>query len=231
MSQRRMFSPKIVGSDEFLDMPTSSRELYFQFGMYADDDGFISPRKVMRMVGASEDDLKVLITKKFAIPFERGIIVITHWKSNNLVRKDWYQETIYKEEKSLLKEDDNGNYLLDNKLVNESLTEIRIGQDRIGKKDIATSVAIESPFSLKEEILKLENNPRRDMNIIALFLEKKKPDISTKEQYQQLLKRHLRSAKSLSPFEDEKILRACKIAEEGYPKIWTIETLVKILTK
>src|SRR3990167_2929616 len=110
MSHRRLFSPDIVGSDAFLEMPVSSRELYFQLGMYADDDGFINPKKIMRMVGAGDDDLKVILTKRFALPFESGVIVIKHWLIHNTIRKDRYKETQYLEEKKMLKIKENGSY-------------------------------------------------------------------------------------------------------------------------
>jgi len=104
MASRRMFSQTVVGSDSFLDMPVSVRELYFHLGMYADDDGFVSPKMVTRVVGASEDDLKILIAKGFVIPFESGIACITHWKQNNYLRKDRYTATRYHKEKALLVE-------------------------------------------------------------------------------------------------------------------------------
>ena len=102
MAQRRMFSPDIIASDAFLDMPTTSRELYFQLCMYADDDGFVSPKKIMRLVGASDDDLKILLTKRFVLPFETGVIVIKHWLIHNMIRKDRYKETRYLVEKSMI---------------------------------------------------------------------------------------------------------------------------------
>ena len=81
--------------------------------MRADDDGFVSnPKKIIRTIGANEDDLKILFTKQFVIPFENGIVVIRHWKLNNYLRKDRYVETIYKEEKKMLIEDENGVYNL-----------------------------------------------------------------------------------------------------------------------
>ena len=98
MANKRMFSKEIIGSDEFLDLPVSSRELYFQLGMYADDDGFVAPKKVIRMVGASNDDVKVLISRGFVIPFESGVIVIKHWKENNYIQSDRYNPTIYQTE-------------------------------------------------------------------------------------------------------------------------------------
>ena len=97
-----MFSAQIVNADAFLEMPMTSQALYFHLGMSADDDGFVSPRKVLRMIGAGEDDLKVLLSKRFVIPFQSGIIVITHWKQNNYIQADRYTPTIYKDEKASL---------------------------------------------------------------------------------------------------------------------------------
>src|SRR3990167_11099146 len=119
MAQRRMFSPAIVESDAFLDMPASSQALYFHLGMYADDDGFVNPQKIMRMMNASADDLRVIVTKRFVLPFENGVVVIKHWRINNLIRKDWHKETQYIEEKSRLVIKDNGAYT---EIVNEPLT-------------------------------------------------------------------------------------------------------------
>src|SRR5258706_6405809 len=102
MAQRRMFSSQIVTADAFLEMPLTSQALYFHLGMSADDDGFVSPKKILRMTGAGEDDLKVLVAKRFVIPFNSGVIVITHWKQNNYLRNDRYTPTIYTNESSLL---------------------------------------------------------------------------------------------------------------------------------
>src|SRR5215475_6070527 len=102
MAQRRMFSAQIVTTDAFLEMPLTSQALYFHLGMTADDDGFVSPRKVLRMTGAGEDDLKVLLSKGFVIPFQSGVIVITHWKQNNYIQADRYTPTIYKDERATL---------------------------------------------------------------------------------------------------------------------------------
>lgn len=141
MAERRMFSKTIIDSDAFLDMPTSARLLYYDLSMRADDDGFInSPKKIIRMTGASEDDLKVLIIKKFVIPFENGVVVIKHWLIHNYIRKDTYNETQYKEQKAMLTIDENKSYNLisDKRIqaVDETLTQDRIGKDRIGKYNI-----------------------------------------------------------------------------------------------
>lgn len=126
-----MFSIKIVGSDAFIEMPTSSRELYFQLGMYADDDGFVNPRKIMRMIGSSDDDLKMLIAKRFVLPFENGVVVIKHWRVNNMIRKDFYQETDYLEQKRTLYIKENKSYTDNPKtegIVNKLSTQYRIGK-------------------------------------------------------------------------------------------------------
>lgn len=89
MAERRCFSNKIVGSDAFLEMPLSTQALYFQFGMNADDDGFVnSPKRLVRFVGASEDDFKLLIAKRFIFYFDEGIVVIKHWRMHNTLKND-----------------------------------------------------------------------------------------------------------------------------------------------
>lgn len=106
----------IVDSDAFLDMPTSTQALYFHLGMRADDEGFINnPKKVQRMVGANEDDLRLLITKKFIIAFDTGVIVVKHWKMHNSLRADRVKKTVYSKELSQLEMKENGAYTLKNK--------------------------------------------------------------------------------------------------------------------
>ena len=134
MANRRMFSLDIVDSDAFLDMPTSTQALYFHLAMRADDDGFVSnPKKVMKICGAAEDDYKILIGKRFIIPFEKGICVIKHWKIHNYLRKDTYKETRYIEEKSQIIEKENGSYTERGRLVDGSATQVREGKVREGK--------------------------------------------------------------------------------------------------
>ena len=130
-----MFSLKVVDTDDFLDMPPTTQNLYFHLAMRADDDGFVnSPKKIMKIVNSPEDDLKILITKQFILPFQSGVIVIRHWKENNYIRSDRYQETIYTKEKAQLKESDGGVYQMDtNGIPNVSPGKDRLGKVRIGK--------------------------------------------------------------------------------------------------
>jgi hypothetical protein len=113
MAERRMFAKTIVLSDAFLDMPLSARCLYFTLGMLADDDGFVNaPRSIMRQCGASDDDARILLSKKFIIAFDSGVIVIKHWRINNYLRNDRYVETKYTEEKRSLSVEENGAYTI-----------------------------------------------------------------------------------------------------------------------
>ena len=106
-----MFSKSIVLSDAFLDMPPTTRCLYFTLSMLADDDGFVNaPKSIMRQAGCTEDDLKLLFVKKFVIPFESGIVVIKHWQINNYLRSDRYKPTKYIDEKAELIVEPNGAY-------------------------------------------------------------------------------------------------------------------------
>lgn len=136
MAERRMFAKTIVDSDAFLDMPTSTQALYFHLSMRADDDGFINnPKKIQRMVGASNDDTKILLTKKFIIAFDSGVIVIKHWKIHNYIQKDRYKETLYQEEKSTLTLNEANGYTLDTQCIQDGNTgKVRLGEDRLGKE-------------------------------------------------------------------------------------------------
>lgn len=127
-----MFSPQIVDSDAFLELPSSSQNLYFHLGMRADDDGFVgNPRKIMKVVGGSEDDLKILIAKRFLLVFENGVVVIKHWRIHNLIRADRYHETVYRDEKSRLLIKDNGSYtevIPNGNQMATMATEVRLGK-------------------------------------------------------------------------------------------------------
>ena len=113
MAERRMFAKTIIDSDAFIEMPMSARLLYYDLGMRADDDGFVnSPKKIMKMIGASTDDMNILIMRKFIIPFDSGVVVIKHWRINNYLRSDRYTETQYVEERSRLTLDEKGKYHL-----------------------------------------------------------------------------------------------------------------------
>lgn len=140
MAERRMFTKKIIDSDAFLDMPLSTQALYFHLNMRADDDGFINnPKKIMRMIGASEDDLKLLITKRFIIAFDNGVVVVKHWRMHNLLRKDRYTETQYVEQKNMLYLKENGVYTEDGNQVattrqpSDTPGKVSIVKDSIGE--------------------------------------------------------------------------------------------------
>ena len=148
MADKRMFSKQIVDSDAFLEMPLSTQALYFHLSMRADDDGFLNnAAKIRKIIGASEDDLKLLILKKFVIDFDDGIIVIKHWRINNYLRTDRYRETVYLEEKAMLEVNQNGSYSIKkdvgipggNQVVYQSDTQYSIDKNSIDKNSIVES--------------------------------------------------------------------------------------------
>lgn len=145
MARRRMFSLDIVDTDKFLDMPSSTQALYFHLGMRADDDGFVSsPKRITKTVNCAEDDLKLLITKGYLIPFESGVVVISDWKINNELKKDRYKPTIHLSEFEKIQTQKNKSYSLiksmtDTKCfrnVSKMDTQDSIGKDSIGKDSI-----------------------------------------------------------------------------------------------
>ncbi len=160
MAERRMFAKTIIDSDAFLDMPMSTQALYFHLSMRADDDGFINnPKRIQRMIGASDDDLKLLIAKSFILVFESGVVVIKHWKIHNYIQSDRYKPTVYAEEKSLLDVKKNKAYTLNrgeciqdgyNTDTQDRLGKVRLGKDRLGKDSIESKAKRFTPPTLEE---------------------------------------------------------------------------------
>ena len=158
MANKRMFSLDVVDTDIFLDMPTSTQCLYFQLGMRADDDGFVSsPKRITNMVGCNTDDLKLLVAKGFIIQFDSGIIVITHWKVNNYLRADRYRPTLHQTEKESLTDSENGYSMstvgipMVDKMETEERTEIEKSKSRRAK-DNKTPKASKTYFPNDESL-------------------------------------------------------------------------------
>lgn len=139
MANRRMFALTVTDSGEFQSMPLSTQAIYFHLGMHADDDGFVgNPKQIMRMLGGSDDEIRLLVAKGFVIPFNSGVCVIRHWKVNNDLKKDRYHETIYDNEMKMLTTDRQKRYnhaasSVETKCfqdVSELETEARLGKVR-----------------------------------------------------------------------------------------------------
>ena len=179
MAKKRMFTMQIVDSDAFLDMPLSAQCLYFHFNMRADDDGFIgNPKKIMRIIGAKDDDLKILLAKRFLLDLDNGIIVIKHWWMHNTLAKDRYHETAYLDEKSKLRIKENKAYTLcadgipltscnisDNKMIteckqidNKMLTECLQNDNT----DIDIDIDIDKDLGLVQD---LDKEKDKDLNL------------------------------------------------------------------
>jgi hypothetical protein len=140
MAERRMFAKSIIDSDVFLDMPLSTQALYFHLSMRADDEGFISnPKKIMRMIGASQNELELLLAKRYLLSFESGIVVIKHWRIHNYIQKDRFKPTLFREEKELLAIKENKSYTdkMDTDCIHDGYAgKVSIGKEREGKSNI-----------------------------------------------------------------------------------------------
>lgn len=148
-----MFSLQIVDSDAFLDMPASSQLLYFHLAMRADDDGFVgNPKRILRMIGSSDDDFKILLAKRFLLSFESGVVVIKHWLIHNTIRLDRFKKTTYQIEKATLKLNEYNAYTeKEGKLAttrqplgNHSATQVKLIESNLSK-DKRKSVEQSSP--------------------------------------------------------------------------------------
>lgn len=126
-----MFAKSVIGSGRFLRMPPTSRLLYYDLGMSADDDGIVEAFSVMRTTGATEDDLRVLASKGFVSVLNDDLVTyIADWSRNNLIKKDRYHPSTYRE---LLVQITNGTQVEPtwNPDGTKAEPEVRLGKDRI----------------------------------------------------------------------------------------------------
>ena len=183
MAERRMFAKTIIDSDAFLDMPLSTQSLYFHLSMRADDDGFINnPKKIQRMIGGSDDDLKLLIAKNFIIPFESGIVVIKHWKIHNYLRNDRYKETVYQEEKAMLDVKENKAYTLGIPNGYQMYTQVRLGKVRTGEDRLEDSGSVEPEPPPKPKTVKHKYGEYKNVLLTDEELQKLKTEYSDYEE-------------------------------------------------
>lgn len=185
MAQRRMMSLHIIDTDAFMDMPHSSQCLYLHLLMRADDDGFVaSVKKIMRMVGTQDDDLKILLMKRFVLPFPNGVCVIKHWRIHNYIQKDRYTPTKYEEELALLQVKSNGAYTMYTECIQNGDTgKVSIGKSKVSEvKD--TSVAVNEDFETfwkaypkkkgKGKAEESWNKLKPELSVVLVAIEKEK---------------------------------------------------------
>ena len=245
MAERRMFAKTIIDSDAFLEMPLSTQALYFHLSMRADDDGFLNnAKKVMRMIGANQNDLDLLLVKNFVIKFEDGICVIKHWRIHNYIQTDRYHETMYKDNKNLLNIDDNKAYTLKNtgkKLEGNKIIEViepmdteciqdvykmdtqvrlELGKDSIDKDSIEKKKEKKKKTSSLDEII---NNYTSNLDLketLKDFLKMRKAQ--KKVMTDRALKTLLNKLDTLATTDEEKIERLeesiCNCWLTVYPK-------------
>ena len=143
MANKRMFSLDVVDTDMFLEMPASTQALYFHLSMRADDDGVVSsPKKIVKIVGCAMDDLRLLVTKGYVIPFDNGVVVVTHWNiNNNQIRSDRYKASRYQDVIELL-EKNGGVYQMSTKCLPNvyQMSDILEPQNRLDKNRIDKSI-------------------------------------------------------------------------------------------
>lgn len=142
-----MFDRAIIDTDKFMDLAMSAKALYFLLGMEADDEGFVSYKKVLRIHGGNEDDVKLLVHKRFLIGFPSGVVVITDWNTNNYLDKNRIKTSTYNKEKSALtlvqvgknRKSGDQKYVLTTELNNElniGLTDVKPVEYRIVENSI-----------------------------------------------------------------------------------------------
>jgi hypothetical protein len=158
MASKRMFNTQIIGSDAFLSMPLSSQALYFHLGMNADDDGFLNnPIQIARAINASQDDMNLLLVKKFIIRFDSGVMVIKHWRMNNWIRADRKKETVYQNEYRLLNIREDGAYTFNNLIEKEKTPLNKGSQPSVSQLSAQISISVDES-SIEQDSKGSNNN-------------------------------------------------------------------------
>lgn len=174
MAQKRMFDKIITNDDNFLEMPNSTQALYFHLSMNADDDGFVNNWKsIMKITGTKEDDLKILISKSYLIPFDSGILVIKHWRINNYLRGDRYRPTQFQKEFNMLENHENKAYQLKSEwstigIPSVNPDKIRIDKNRIEKNREEENSIDNKKMSLTSEEISLETDKISSNDSLAI---------------------------------------------------------------
>ena len=246
MANKAIFSKTIIDTDAFLEMPATTQNLYFHLNMHADDDGFIgNPKRIGRMIGASDDDFKILIAKKFIIVFESGVIVIKHWRIHNTLSKMRYKETSYLDEKSqlLIKENnayslDEGKPLDDSRLVEMGKRQVRrtvdeqetnLSKDKLSKdKTSKDKLSEDKPSKKKSAKADLdgmidsftENEELKDA--LKAFLDMRK-SIKRPIQTEYAFKLALNKLKQLSDIDSERIEIVNQSVEHNWQTFYALQ--------
>ena len=175
MASKRMFSLSVIDTDVFLEMPTSAQALYFHLCLRADDDGFVgNSKRICRTVGANEDDLKLLIAKRFLLTFDDGVIVIKHWRMHNTLSRNRYYETKYLEDKALLKINKNKAYTFSDEGVPIDDTKLIESSDRQADAQKTNERRTKDAQKTTTEKKRIEKNRKEENRIEKKSKEEKK---------------------------------------------------------
>lgn len=173
MASRRMFSRRITDSSRFVRMPLSAQALYFHLGQHADDDGVVESYPVMKMIGANEDDLRMLILKEFVIPLNNDYVsYLPDWMEHNKIRADRKEDSLYidlllqvvpdaeiRQAKPSYYSNQKSICLTnDGQMTDKRQTNVRIGKDSIGKDSIDNILCASVPDDTAKANRKKEAN-------------------------------------------------------------------------
>lgn len=245
-----MFSNDIVGSDAFLEMPSTTQSLYFHLGMRCDDDGFVNPNVTMRMTGSNKNDLDILIAKKFLLPFKNGVVVIKHHRINNNWDSRDCRRTLYTEELKYLFIKDNNSYTLNEKKGESVLLKYpkrdrkikellpptgtrrepadRIEENRIEENNLSETSSLSDLKTKVKEIKQKQEDielNKKAIKFIEIYAGIKKVEVNKGFQ-----SRHIKIAKEVLKYPKNKISASISYCKENYDD-WGMETIIKVIEK
>ena len=166
MGNRRMISKTVTQTHRFLRLPLEAQALYFHLIQNCDDDGVVEAFPILRMIGANEDNLGLLVIKQFVKPLnDEMVYFVVDFHEQNTVRKDRYVPSIYKE---LLAE------TTGKPLVNQTTTTgcPNISKDNESKYNLSKFNSREDETSENSQISSSAADSQSDFNIFEYYQER-----------------------------------------------------------
>lgn len=238
MAQKRMFDRAVIEADKFLNISLTAKALYFLLGMEADDEGFVSPTRVLRLYGGEHGDLKNLIDSGLVIPFKTGVVVITDWHTNNYLDTRRTKPTRYQDEKNqliLVKIDrENTNFTNDKKYVlSIGLAGAQPEENRIEENRREENGGSQSspPFVYFDYLKKMDEDKREAIQLMAHFFRERELKFDSLPELREAITRHVKAANKVIKFPKDKVFSAIKKCKDKHSDVdWSLETVLKKLT-
>ena len=230
MNDRRLISRRITDTTKFLLLSLPQQALYFHLILHADDDGAVEAFTVLRSIGATEEDLRVLSDKGFVIILNDDLVTyIPDWLEHNVIRPDRKKDSMYKNlilqvvpEAVLKPSKANDGQATDKRRSNDSISKVKLSKDKVSNNNNSAPAPQDAKPEDSGEWKVPEIKPEPPKKRISL----EDADIDTPEGYaviKEAYKEYVRRYYSGLKITDRDIRNWWDLRKEGYDYIPTGE--------